>query len=105
MFELVKIVSVHGVIFIRKKCIFRFQRDLKDLKMKADYSSCDPTGLSDWLQDIALEYRQYTYCLVKNDIDKNFLTQMTDQDLRDCGIVNSIHRKKINQKISGRTCL
>ncbi|XP_078335172.1 NAD(+) hydrolase SARM1-like isoform X1 [Crassostrea virginica] len=78
----------------------RFQRDLKDLKMKADYSSCDPTGLSDWLQDIALEYRQYTYCLVKNDIDKNFLTQMTDQDLRDCGIVNSIHRKKINQKIS-----
>lgn len=78
----------------------RFQRDVKDLKITADYTSCDPTGLSDWLQEIASEYRQYTYCLVKNDIDKNFLMQMTDQDLKDCGIVNSIHRKKICQKIS-----
>lgn len=81
--------------------ICRFQRDVKDLKIKADYTSCDPTGLSDWLQEIASEYRQYTYCLVKNDIDRNFLMLMTDQDLKDCGIVNSIHRKKICQKISG----
>lgn len=81
--------------------ICRFQRDVKDLKIKADYTSCDPTGLSEWLQEIASEYRQYTYCLVKNDIDKNFLMLMTDQDLKDCGIVNSIHRKKICQKISG----
>ncbi|XP_056022492.1 NAD(+) hydrolase sarm1-like isoform X2 [Ostrea edulis] len=79
----------------------RFLRDIKDLKIKADYMSCDPTGLSDWLQEIGPDYRQYTYSLVKNDIDKNYLMRMTDEDLRDCDIANSIHRKKIIQKIAG----
>ncbi|XP_061163443.1 NAD(+) hydrolase sarm1-like isoform X2 [Saccostrea echinata] len=78
----------------------RFLRDVKDLKIKADYTSCDPTGLSDWLQELGSEYRQYTYTLVNNDIDKNYLMQMTDEDLKDCGITNSIHRKKISQKIA-----
>jgi hypothetical protein len=63
--------------------------------------SCDPTGLCDWLQEIGPDYRQYTYSLVKNDIDKNYLMCMTDEDLKDCDIANSIHRKKIIQKITG----
>ncbi|MFN9942379.1 MAG: hypothetical protein ACK56I_23195, partial [bacterium] len=39
----------------------RFLRELSNLRKRTDYSSVDPTGLNDFLQNLGQEYSVYTY--------------------------------------------
>ncbi|XP_065137080.1 NAD(+) hydrolase SARM1 [Paramisgurnus dabryanus] len=74
----------------------RFLRDLRVLKTYANYSTCDPNNLADWLADIDPRFRQYTYGLVQSGVDRKCITHITDQQLHsDCHIENGIHRAKI----------
>ena len=64
--------------------------------MEADYQSCDPTGLDDWLMMSSHDFRQYTYCMLATGADRGWLRWITDEHLlSDCGIHNGIHRMKI----------
>lgn len=83
----------------------RFMRELKSLKITADYSASDPSGLDKWLMELCPELSQYTYYMLRQGVDKFVLKTLTDQELREeCGICNSIHRRKILQGIQGRLC-
>ncbi|XP_056612824.1 NAD(+) hydrolase SARM1 [Triplophysa dalaica] len=74
----------------------RFLRELRVLKTYANYSTCDPNNLADWLADIDPRFRQYTYGLVQSGVDRNSIAHITDQQLQsDCHIDNGIHRAKI----------
>ncbi|KAL5017129.1 hypothetical protein ScPMuIL_006718 [Solemya velum] len=74
----------------------RFLRELKNLKITADYSSCDPTGMDSWLMRLLPELSQYTYQMLQNGMDKHLLATSTEEELRnECGIKNGIHRRII----------
>uniref|UniRef100_A0A672QUK5 NAD(+) hydrolase SARM1 n=1 Tax=Sinocyclocheilus grahami TaxID=75366 RepID=A0A672QUK5_SINGR len=74
----------------------RFLRDLRVLKTYANYSTCDPNNLADWLADIDPRFRQYTYGLVQSGVDRNNIIHITEQQLlSDCHVENGIHRAKI----------
>ncbi|XP_060902439.1 NAD(+) hydrolase SARM1 [Labrus mixtus] len=74
----------------------RFLRDLRVLKTYANYSTCDPNNMADWLADVDPRFRQYTYGLVQSGVDLNNVQHLTDQQLQhDCYIVNGVHRAKI----------
>ena len=81
----------------RQRCVTcRFMRDLSKLKQIADYESCDPTHLDDWLKELGVEFRQYTYQMLKSGVDRRVLRFLSDEHLlRDCGIVNGVHRLRI----------
>lgn len=80
----------------------RFQRELVNLKVTADYSSYDPTKIDPWLMSVVPELSQYTYAMLRNGMDRNLLSSTTDEELKDvCGIVNGIHRRIILQHLSG----
>ena len=77
-------------------------RELKELKSRSDYSSCDPTKLDHWLKDLSADMGQYTYQLLLSGVDANFLPQLSEENLKDdCGVTNGVHRAKIQQKIRG----
>ncbi|MEQ2172436.1 Sterile alpha and TIR motif-containing protein 1 [Goodea atripinnis] len=74
----------------------RFLRDLRVLKTYADYSTCDPDNMADWLAEVDPRFRQYTYGLVQSGVDRNNVENLTDQQLQlDCHIDNGVHRAKI----------
>uniref|UniRef100_A0A096MDW9 NAD(+) hydrolase SARM1 n=1 Tax=Poecilia formosa TaxID=48698 RepID=A0A096MDW9_POEFO len=74
----------------------RFLRDLRVLKTYADYSTCDPNNMADWLAEVDPRFRQYTYGLVQSGVDRNNVENLTDQQLQhDCHINNGVHRAKI----------
>uniref|UniRef100_A0A3B5LYH5 NAD(+) hydrolase SARM1 n=1 Tax=Xiphophorus couchianus TaxID=32473 RepID=A0A3B5LYH5_9TELE len=74
----------------------RFLRDLRVLKTYADYSTCDPNNMADWLAEVDPRFRQYTYGLVQSGVDRNNVENLTDQQLQhDCHIDNGVHRAKI----------
>ncbi|XP_006011059.1 NAD(+) hydrolase SARM1 [Latimeria chalumnae] len=74
----------------------RFLRELTELKTYANYSTCDPSNLADWLASIDPRFRQYTYTLVNCGIDRSFMPRLTEQQLQeDCGINVSFHRTRI----------
>ncbi|KAM4627188.1 NAD(+) hydrolase SARM1 [Polymixia lowei] len=74
----------------------RFLRDLRVLKTYANYSTCDPNNMADWLAEVDLRFRQYTYGLVQSGVDRNNVQNLTEQQLHfDCHIENGIHRAKI----------
>ncbi|XP_051891420.1 NAD(+) hydrolase SARM1 isoform X2 [Pristis pectinata] len=74
----------------------RFLRELRELKTNANYSTCDPSNLADWLGSIDPHFRQYTYNLVHCGIGKETFSQVTKEQLiSDCGIENGIHRARI----------
>ncbi|XP_032401847.1 NAD(+) hydrolase SARM1 [Xiphophorus hellerii] len=74
----------------------RFLRDLRVLKTYADYSTCDPNNMADWLAEVDPRFRQYTYGLVQSGVDCNNVENLTDQQLQhDCHIDNGVHRAKI----------
>ncbi|KAL8580973.1 hypothetical protein ACOMHN_017539 [Nucella lapillus] len=78
----------------------RFLRELRDLKMSADYTSCDPTKLGDWLVEVGPEFAQYTYQMIQAGVDKQTLRSLSHDHLSgDCAINNGIHRMKILGKI------
>ncbi|XP_078278272.1 NAD(+) hydrolase SARM1 isoform X1 [Rhinoraja longicauda] len=74
----------------------RFIRELSELKTNANYSTCDPSSLSDWLGSVDPHFRQYTYNLVHCGIGKGTLSGVTEEQLlSDCRIENGIHRARI----------
>ncbi|XP_020494979.2 NAD(+) hydrolase SARM1 [Labrus bergylta] len=74
----------------------RFLRDLRVLKTYANYSTCDPNNMADWLADVDPRFRQYTYGLVQSGVDLNNVQHLTDQQLQhDCHVVNGVHRAKM----------
>lgn len=83
--------------------IIRFLRELRDLKISSDYTSCDPSMLSAWLQEVGEDMSQYTYQMLNQGVDRPLLRSLTDSMLvNDCRIANGIHRMKILAKIEGR---
>ena len=77
-------------------------RELKELKARSDYSSCDPTKVDHWLKEMSHDMGQYTYQLLLSGVDAHFLPQISEDNLKDdCGISNGVHRSKILQKIRG----
>ncbi|KAK0047671.1 sterile alpha and TIR motif-containing protein 1-like isoform X1 [Biomphalaria pfeifferi] len=78
----------------------RFLRELRDLKISSDYTSCDPSMLGAWLQDVGEDMSQYTYQMLNTGVDRPLLRFMKDNHLlEDCKISNGIHRMKILAKI------
>ncbi|XP_076453132.1 NAD(+) hydrolase SARM1-like [Babylonia areolata] len=78
----------------------RFLRELKKLKMAADYSSCDPTKVSDWLGEAGWEMTQYSYQMLQAGVDRRTLMSLTEPLLmNECAIHNGIHRQKILSRI------
>ncbi|XP_050410413.1 NAD(+) hydrolase SARM1 isoform X3 [Patella vulgata] len=78
----------------------RFLRELKDLKITADYTSCDPYKLAEWLEEISPEFAQHTYSMLSCGVDRQSLQFLTDDHLRyDCGIYNGVHRMKLLEKV------
>lgn len=74
----------------------RFLRELNGLKQRADYDSCDPSHLEDWLRQVGYEFRQYSYPMLKSGADRRILRWLTDDHLlKDCCINNGIHRLRI----------
>lgn len=66
------------------------------LKTYANYSTCDPHNMADWLVEVDPRLRQYTYSLVQSGVDRNNVQAVTDQQLQhDCHIDNGVHRAKI----------
>lgn len=66
------------------------------LKTYANYSTCDPYNMADWLVELDPRFRQYTYGLVQSGVDRNNVQHVTDQQLQhDCHIINGVHRAKI----------
>ncbi|XP_048120359.1 NAD(+) hydrolase SARM1 isoform X2 [Alosa alosa] len=86
----------------------RFLRDLRVLKTYANYSTCDPNNLADWLADVDPRFRQYTYGLVQSGVDRKNIVHITDEQLRtDCSVENGVHRAKILAALRHpkKTCL
>jgi hypothetical protein len=78
-------------------------RDLKHLKKMADYSSCDSSNLNDFLSSIHPDFCAYTYTLINNHVDKDTLRKcLSEEALGDCGVCNSIDRKRIMGALKGR---
>uniref|UniRef100_A0A3Q3AXK7 NAD(+) hydrolase SARM1 n=1 Tax=Kryptolebias marmoratus TaxID=37003 RepID=A0A3Q3AXK7_KRYMA len=74
----------------------RFLRDLRVLKTYADYSTCDPHNMADWLGEVDPRFRQYTYNLLQAGVDRNNIQSLTEQQLQhDCHMDNGVHRAKI----------
>jgi len=66
------------------------------LKQIADYETCDPTHLDDWLKELGTEFRQYTYQMLRSGVDRHVLRCLSDEHLlKDCGIINGVHRLRI----------
>ncbi|XP_022668130.1 uncharacterized protein LOC111253252 isoform X3 [Varroa destructor] len=74
----------------------RFLRELRKLKQMADYSSVDSSNVAQVLSNIDAEFTQYTYGFLRSGVDKSALSRLTEEQLqKECGIDNSVHRKKI----------
>jgi hypothetical protein len=74
----------------------RLMRELNILRQTADYTSCDRTGLANWLSALATELRQYTYHMLKSGVTVPLLPQLAEHHLlKDCGIQNGVHRLMI----------
>ncbi|XP_061924084.1 NAD(+) hydrolase SARM1 [Entelurus aequoreus] len=74
----------------------RFLRDLRVLKTYANYATCDPHNMADWLTEADPRFRQYTYGLVMSGVDRNNVQSVTDQQLfNDCHVLNGVHRAKM----------
>lgn len=89
-------------------CDRRFLRDLRVLKMYANYSTCDPNNLADWLADVDPRFRQYTYGLVQSGVDRKNILHINDEQLRtDCSVANGVHRAKIlaSLRYPNKACL
>ncbi|KAH9525801.1 hypothetical protein Btru_002393 [Bulinus truncatus] len=78
----------------------RFLRELRDLKISSDYTSCDPSMLGAWLCGVGEDMSQYTYQMLHTGVDRPLLRCLKDNHLyEDCKVVNGIHRMKILAKI------
>uniref|UniRef100_A0A4W5LN77 NAD(+) hydrolase SARM1 n=1 Tax=Hucho hucho TaxID=62062 RepID=A0A4W5LN77_9TELE len=71
----------------------RFLRDLRVLKTYANYSTCDPNNMADWLGEVNPRFRQYTYGLVQSGVDLRLLHRWVVSQKPH--LQNGIHRAKI----------
>lgn len=79
----------------------RFLRELAHLKRITDYSSCDPSNLTEVLESLGPVYLQYAYWILNSGIDQQTLEHVNEENLAlECKIENSIHRLKIMNAIS-----
>lgn len=54
------------------------------------------------LSNIDPDFTQYTYGFLRSGVDVSLLSRLTEDQLKDeCGIENSVHRKKILSYLSG----
>nr|XP_053634146.1 NAD(+) hydrolase sarm1-like isoform X1 [Cherax quadricarinatus] len=78
----------------------RFMRELRKLKLLADYSSCDSTKLNEFMVEIDKEFAEYTYRMLRAGVTRDCLRYLTEEQLiTECGIYNSIHRQRIRDTI------
>ncbi len=81
----------------------RFRRELTQLKLRADYESCDPTKLGEWLVEAGRGLSQYTYQMIISGADRRILRYLNDENLKsDCWIFNGIHRLMILESAKSR---
>jgi len=88
-----------GKAILRK----RFMRELSLLKKMADYSSCDKTSLNEFMQTVDPIFCTYTYNMLNAGVDKKTLRLLSEDQLVECGIINSIHRQRIFDAIRGES--
>ncbi|XP_071546760.1 NAD(+) hydrolase sarm1 isoform X13 [Panulirus ornatus] len=78
----------------------RFLRELRKLKLLADYSSCDSSKLNEFIVEIDKEFAEYTYRMLQAGVSRDCLRYLTEEQLmKECGIYNSIHRQRIKDTI------
>ncbi|XP_063611289.1 NAD(+) hydrolase sarm1-like isoform X1 [Penaeus indicus] len=78
----------------------RFLRELKKLKLMADFSSCDSTKLNEFMLQVDPEFAVYTYSMLNAGVTRDCLRYLTEEQLiSECCIYNSIHRQKVKGKI------
>ncbi|OQR76935.1 sterile alpha and TIR motif-containing protein 1-like [Tropilaelaps mercedesae] len=78
------------------KTLIMFLRELRKLKQMADYSSVDASNIAQVLSNIDAEFTQYTYGFLRSGVDTSALSRLTEDQLQnECGIDNSVHRRKI----------
>jgi len=53
--------------------------------------------IADWLKKLGMS--EYTERFVENHIDQNIIRELTDQDLKDIGVVSLNHRRKLLRAI------
>ncbi|GFY51247.1 NAD(+) hydrolase sarm1 [Trichonephila inaurata madagascariensis] len=80
----------------------RFRRELNQLKRMADYSSCDTSGLTSFLQGLGPEFCQYSYQMLLSGVNVKDLKELNSEQLEsECGIENSIHRMRLMHMVKG----
>lgn len=78
----------------------RFLRELKKLKLMADFSSCDSTKLNEFMLQVDPDFAVYTYSMLNAGVTRDCLRYLTEEQLiSECRIYNSIHRQKVREKI------
>ncbi|KAK4307576.1 hypothetical protein Pmani_020660 [Petrolisthes manimaculis] len=79
----------------------RFMRELRKLKLLADYSSCDSTRLNEFMVEVDKEFAEYTYCMLRAGVTREWMRCLSEEQLiSECGIYNSIHRQRIRDAIT-----
>ncbi|GFQ93089.1 NAD(+) hydrolase sarm1, partial [Trichonephila clavata] len=73
----------------------KFLTELTQLKICSDYSSCDPSGLNNFLQKLDKSYSQYTYKMLLNGINLENISSLNKDFLEQCGVINSFHKERI----------
>ncbi|GFV90940.1 probable RNA-directed DNA polymerase from transposon BS [Trichonephila clavipes] len=81
----------------------KFLEELKQLKICSDYSSCDPSGLNNFLQKLDNTYSQYTYTMLLNGINLENISALNKDFLEKCGVINSFHKERIWAMIKAHT--
>ena len=81
----------------------RFMRDLRELKKRADYTSCDGGLMANFLSRISPDYKVYAYNLILKELTLDFMERLSPMDLddmlKDSGVESSIHRHKIIEAV------
>ena len=90
-------ITITSFSLMSISCIyFRFMRELNILRVTADYQSCDPSKIDDWLKELGKDFCGYSYQMLKSGVDRRTLRWLSDEHLlHDCYITNGIHRLKI----------
>lgn len=72
---------------------------VRELRCKADFSSNDPEHICQWLVAIGPELSVYKPDFMRSGVTRDILPLITEEVLREMGVVNAIHRLKITMAI------
>ena len=78
----------------------RFQRELKSLKRRSDYSCCvGGEETAAFLSSISPDFREFTYNMISKDMTVEYMRKLSWEDLvdmlREAGVDNMVHQHKI----------